>query len=210
MQHVGDQLLHFAMNDPDQRFPAVSTDPRTGFSGYYVLQLVDSGYDISQQHLQCSSLLGVKQPGTTAQLRDLPSLGQFVNMPLTEIDLLKRHIGGDFAATLGVLERNQIMAPHFDGRATFALLADAPIYVGGDEQFVAHQGRGINIFYEDGRVQFVRLGPADNLNQIGDHPFQNDIGAHAAGMSPDDSSLAPSDIPPYTGEIEGFPLLFQE
>lgn len=61
-------------------------------------------------------------------------------------------------------------------------------------QVISHDGRGINVLYEDGRVYFL---PTESLHRIPDHPLLNHEGRVEAGVHLDDAALGPSWQPPF-------------
>jgi hypothetical protein len=130
-------------------------------------------------------------------------------MAVDELLQWQRSLGGDYAYNLGVSEMGNARAPKCEGRSHFAILADAPVMdaVAGSpvidgEQYIAHEGKGINVFYEDGRVVFVTTAnlfetfPGGTSTALVDHPFRNQHGQHELGLHPQDASLAPSHFPP--------------
>ena len=62
---------------------------------------------------------------------------------------------GDYAYKLEEIENAWLVTPRNSGRSTFGIMADAPSFDGDRENFQAHDGLGINIMFEDGRVQFL-------------------------------------------------------
>ncbi|MCR9295545.1 MAG: hypothetical protein NXI32_22745 [bacterium] len=209
LQQVGGQMLDFTMHHPEHRFPQVGVDERTGFAGIYPVLLKSAGYSPEYARLQCPSLIGLRDVDSAWEIRTIPSIQQLQTLAYPEIVALKYRLGGDYAYGLGVLEDGTIVAPRCEGRSSFAVLADAPIFDDTGERFLAHQGQGINIFYEDGRVEFLRMKDAQTVFQGRDNPFRNDRGAHAVGLGPGDSSLAPSPISPFGPTNEDYRLLLQ-
>ena len=63
-----------------------------------------------------------------------------------------------------------------------------------DANRIGHSGFGINVLYEDGRVQFISLS---SLETMRDHPLMNHRAQPEAGVNVDDASLAPSWYPPF-------------
>jgi len=63
----------------------------------------------------------------------------------------------------------------------------------------SHGGNGINVLFEDGRVQFVTLSAIDELP---DHPLLNHRGLREAGVNIDDASLAPSWSAPFIDAVQ--------
>jgi hypothetical protein len=105
--------------------------------------------------------------------------------------------GGHYAYTLGVIDHDRHTSPKFEGRSSFAVMSDAPLAGTGRSetfQIVGHDGDGINVLYEDGRVQFISVS---SLGSMPDHIWRNHHGSVEAGVNVDDASLAPSWRPPF-------------
>jgi hypothetical protein len=211
LQSTGADLMQFALNHPEGRFPHVSLEGPEAFAGVYAVRLREAGVAISPEQLSCASLSGYKELSPALLLESIPSLPQLHQLALDELHLWQRAIGGDFAYSLGVEEQGTVRAPRYEGRSHFVILADAPIIIGSQEQFVAHEGRGINLLYEDGRVQFVTTHSLPGMTSpttvsavtagsqrahLPDNPFCNQRGVHEVGLHPHDASLAPSQFPP--------------
>ncbi|MCA9133097.1 MAG: hypothetical protein KDA45_08075 [Planctomycetales bacterium] len=216
LRTTGGQLFDYALNSPEQRFPLVAIAGPESFAGVYAVHLQDAGATISPGQLNCASLRGAERPSSALDLQAIPTISQLHRLALEELELWQRVIGGDFAYNLGVEERGLVRAPKCDGRSHFAILADAPIVAGNEEQLLAHDGRGLNIYYGDGRVVFVAAqfflqAPAAKTTEsslaaspvLRDNPFQNQLGAHEVGLHPQDASLAPSHFPPLGAPHNG-------
>lgn len=208
---TGTELINFALSDPAGRFPRVAVEGPEAFAGVYAVHLRESGSDISPEQLQCASLLGTPfgDPADTldpAFARVIPSFAQLRHIDLEDLRQWQQVAGGDYAYNLGVAEQGSVRPPKCDGRSQFAILSDAPLLdstVGLEpDALVAHEGKGINVFYEDGRVVFVTtaslIGPTVTESTWSDHPLANQQGVHEVGLHPHDASLAPSHFPPVS------------
>jgi hypothetical protein len=111
---------------------------------------------------------------------------------------IQRFVGGDYAYNLGVVDENGFRPARYESRSSFAVMSDAPMtgMPGGKIQAdrIGHSGLGINVLYEDGRVQFL---PLHSLQSMPDHPLLNHRGRVEAGVNIDDATLAPSSRPPF-------------
>jgi len=113
---------------------------------------------------------------------------------------IQRHAGGHFAYSLGVVDDSTYKPPRYEGRASFAVLGDAPIagHQGTEAINVAKlrysHGEGANLLFEDGSVRHVL--PAE-MAELSDHPYINHHGAMEAGTNIDDAVLAPSWVGPF-------------
>lgn len=196
MQGLGYGLLNQAIGSDDGRFFRVPTSGREAFAGVYAIRLASSGEVTSYSNLLCPSLVGCDQAVRPVGLKQIPSIETLNALPAADVLAWQQSIGGHYAYSLGVLENGQLVAPKCEGRTHFAILADAPIFTERGEEFIAHGGRGINILYEDGRVEFVRLRSDRSMVTLLDYPFRNMSGDHAVGLAVDDMSLAPSHYSP--------------
>ncbi|MEM9364406.1 MAG: hypothetical protein AAGD07_00315 [Planctomycetota bacterium] len=125
---------------------------------------------------------------------------------INQLQLYQRVAGGHFTYSLGVSDGGSHASPRYQARSHFAVMSDiAPVQLrAADEPTripstpsrrpLAHDGRGINVLYEDGRVQFL---PVSDLPWLPDHPLWNHLGRPEAGVNVDDASLAPSWQPPF-------------
>lgn len=196
LRGTGFGLIEFALNDPGQRFPFVSLSGRNGFAGVYAVHLKSAGIPITPAQLQCASLTGCEPSGPSMILESIPTFSTLGQIAMTELALWQQAIGGDYAYNLGVLEDQKIVAPRHEGRTHFAILSDSPVFLDQQEEFIAHEGRGLNILYENGRVVFVSAPSFIPSNQGNDYPFRNLQGVHAVGLTRNDASLAPSHFSP--------------
>lgn len=158
---TGFDLFNFALNDPQGRFPYVSTEGPDSFAGVYAVRLQTAGFPVAPSQLRCASLSGCTQTQPTLVLNSIPNLTELQAIAWYELSAFQQAIGGDYAYNLGVIEDPTLestalaVAPRYVGRAHFAILSDSPIFSDDGEQFSAHGGEGINIFYEDGHIAFI-------------------------------------------------------
>lgn len=235
LELTGSELISYALNHPQGRFPYVALDGPQAFAGVYAIYLREAGGQVPSSQLHCPSLIGCDTstsltPATTQStaknapiapaVANIASFSELHSLAVDELQLAQQAVGGDYAYNLGVSERGKPRAPKYEGRSQFAILADAPAWLTtilqsanlqpGPSQpnterldhFVAHEGKGINIFYEDGHVQFVSVASLRSMIQSDadtpDNPFQNQLGAHELGLHPYDASLAPSNFSPLS------------
>jgi hypothetical protein len=209
---IGRGLTELAMMDSERRFPSIPISGPAAFAGNAVLRLHEAKLLDSTASLHCPSLRGSAADANCVMA--IPTYAEFCRAPAHVQDYWRMHIGGDYAYNLGVLEDGRITAPRFDGRSHFAILGDAIQYLNDQEKFVAHEGRGFNIYYEDGHVSFIalksvpldrpprssveRAAQNDQLLSIraslesADNPFRNTDGDCARGSHPGDSVVGPS------------------
>jgi hypothetical protein len=118
----------------------------------------------------------------------------------TELDLraMQRMMGGDFGYNMGYEVGGQLLRACNTRRSTYALAGDAPSNSQPKRVSANHGGRGQNILYEDGRVQFLRSLPTE----LSDDPYHNREGWVAPGVDRDDAVLgASADRPLPMGRV---------
>lgn len=196
LNHLGRGLISLALADPQERFPAVAEEGPEAFAGVFACRLGEIGFVNSPSDLWCSSLEGCQPNRGT--LEYIPTVAQLRTFDAPMLELCRNEVGGNYAYSLGLVDDKLIVPPRCEGRTHFAVLADAPLIRNGQEVVVAHDGLGMNIFFEDGHVAFVV--PQSLQNEIGDNPFCNIRHAHAAGLNVRDASLGPSHFHPRGNE----------
>lgn len=191
LREAGVAVVHFATREPDRRMPQLSVDGPQAFSGMYAVQLREAGLMPKLLPFWCPSL---DVPSQWVG-RPVPTQSEVMSAGPQRLALLQKVAGGHYAYSLGIREQGRYTAPRFEGRADFAILADAPVET-LDGWATAHEGRGFNLLFEDGRVRFFTTG---TTAAFADHPFLNHRGAIEAGVDANDATLAPSWRPPFLG-----------
>lgn len=189
LRNAGTALVQYLTRSIDGRFPGLEEEGPLSFSGMYAVELSDAGLIARDRPLWCSSL---DQPQEWLG-QPIPSRQKILQASPVELIRYQRGAGGHYAYSLGIFERGRYTAPRFQGRSGFAILADAPQQT-LNGWTTAHEGKGFNILFEDGHVQFV---VESEMWLQGDHPFLNRSGEMEAGLDPDDAALAPSQTPPF-------------
>jgi hypothetical protein len=105
---------------------------------------------------------------------------------------LQDRAGGSYAYGVGYMDDDQFRASRNQGRAHFAILADAPSFYLPRRLSANHGGRGQNICYEDGHITFL----TDLRAVRGDDPLRNHLGFAEAGTDPNDAVVLPSKLQP--------------
>lgn len=214
MRITGRGLLDFALNDPRQRLPGIAMSGPLAFVGAYAMHLNNAGLLQSAGQLSCPSLsrqldlakleaLGLDQQFVKQGSLRIPTEAELLALPEQQLPVIQSLVGGSYAYTLGVVENNRPVPPRHQGSTHFAILADAPLFMDGRELFIAHDGFGVNILFDDGRVHFfstARLNAARSapmeIEFLWDDPFCNERREHRAGLHEHDASLAPSHYSP--------------
>jgi hypothetical protein len=199
LRGLGIAITSYVNRNEQQRLPAVSQSGPEAFAGVYAVRLSDAGLLEDDNARWCPSL---DAPGDDqlrfAELNKLPTTKQLHHSSADRLRQFQKFAGGHYAYTLGVVDKNHFESPRFESRASFAVMSDAPMAgIPSQANFresIGHDGRGINVLYEDGRVRFVSV---KSLGVMPDHPLFNHRGQVEAGVNVDDASLAPSWRPPF-------------
>ena len=209
LRQFGTALTRFVMRNRQQRLPEVSEQGPEAFAGVYAVRLNDAGLLEDASMRWCPSLdlpefsndasVAGSIPATRLVGADsMVTVDQLHQATVNQLKEMQRLLGGHYAYTLGVIEQDRYSSPRFESRASFAVMSDAPMatildgIIPSDQ--VGHGGIGINVLFEDGRVQFISLSSLDSMP---DHPLLNHRGEAEAGVNVDDASLAPSWRAPF-------------
>ncbi len=209
LRRLGTALTRFVTQNQRERLPEVSEQGPEAFAGVYAVRLRDADLLDDPAIRWCPSLdlpeLTEVDPANESRtetfligLNNVVTSDELHRANVNQLKQLQRWLGGHYAYTLGVIEQDHYSSPRFEGRSSFAIMSDAPMatildgVIRSDQ--VGHGGIGINVLFEDGRVQFIML-PA--LDSMPDHPLLNHEGKAEAGVNVDDASLAPSWRAPF-------------
>lgn len=192
LRQLGTAITQFVNLDRHNRLPAVAESGPEAFAGIYAIRLSEAGLLPDASVRWCPSLATPKKSAITLtpmdRVESLEDLHQGTSDMLRQI---QQFAGGHYAYTLGVVDQHRLRPPRFESRASFAIMSDAPPAGFADRddlnRLTGHSGRGINVLFEDGRVQFM-VRPM--LNALPDHPLLNHRGKAEAGVNIDDASLA--------------------
>lgn len=187
LQELGTSLTQFAISDPQQRLPKIDLRGPLAFAGFFSVELKEHDLLDRENAIWCPS----QTPPTT--LVSVPAKLQLQEASDLQLVRLQEIAGGQLAYTLGVMEDQTYRAPKYESRSTFAILGDAPIR-SEDGLQLAHDGRGFNLLYEDGRVRFVSSTAA---LQTQDQPYVNLENRVEAGLNINDAALGESGRAPF-------------
>ena len=179
-------------------FPAVPASGNRAFAGVYGPILRDSGHLINEQLLFCPSTSLI----STGDQFAIPSLADIDGADPQQLVSLRRFAGGSYGYNIGVFERGVYRPARNVGRSHFAMMADAPAISLAGYLSLNHGGKGLNLLYEDGRVQYVVQPDADEYL---DHPFRNHLGVVEPGVTKDDAVIAPGYAPPFSHLVHRLP-----
>ncbi len=207
-------LMQYVYRSEHGQLPEVAESGPEAFAGMFAIRLADAGLldDVDQRWCPSADLpvlndaggSGSLEPSPRVSLSTLPSVESLHKLSPDDLKRVQQFAGGHYAYTLGVIGDQGFSSPRFEARASFAVMADAPLEhaMTADQPAkmrFSHSGQGINVLYEDGSIRFIR---ADALDSMPDHPFFNHLGASEAGVNIDDASLSPSWRAPFSISLQ--------
>jgi hypothetical protein len=187
LRKVGLALQNYSQRH-DGFFPLVPPQGRLAGAGIYAPTLFRGGFITESQTVVCPG--SALNDGARFQV---PSLDELEKAAQNELPRLRCAMGGSYGYCLGHLRNGAYEGTRNRQRPYFALVSDAPSPDQPDHQSRNHGGRGQNVLFEDGRVNFLTSSkPCNSLDDI----FVNDNGLVAAGLHEDDAVIGPSDASP--------------
>jgi hypothetical protein len=184
LRQIGLGMHGFSDAQPDGSFPGPEAEGNRAAAGVVASLLVANQYVDSPVFL-C--------PGAQARERAVdfrvplpPELDAAVGQ---ELAAMQQRMGGNYGFNLGYLVNDALMRPRNSGRGQYVLVADAPSNMQLNRVSNNHRGRGQNVLYEDGHVQFVPQIPSPQLT---DDPYHNREGWVSAGLDREDAVIGAS------------------
>ncbi|MCL4204057.1 MAG: hypothetical protein KJ000_16260 [Pirellulaceae bacterium] len=187
------QRLGVAMYDFSDRnhglFPSIPLSGNRAAAGVYGPILFYGGYFEDKRILVC--------PSSTLADRilewSIPTLPNLDRAEGVHLGKLQRDMGGSYGYAMGYQNQWRYFPPRNEGRAFYALMSDAPSLHLPGRRSSNHFGRGQNVLYEDGHIEFV----VDQFRSLLRDPlFTNRLGYAEAGADKNDSVIGGSDMPP--------------
>ncbi len=185
LQRLGVALYEFS--DFNERlFPKVPVSGNRAAAGIYGPVLYHAGYFDDPSVIVCpsSNLVGDQKEWRIPTFREIDGATGL------ELERLRRRMGGSYGYVLGYVLNGRHFAPRNKGRSYYALMSDAPSMHLPGRHSTNHLGRGHNVLYEDGRVEFISRRA--NYEEL----FVNRIGVAEAGADEDDYVIGGSWMPP--------------
>ena len=191
LQQLG-VALHGFSDINERLFPKIPVSGNRSAAGIYGPILYHAGYFDNERLLVCpGSSLAQNISGWR-----IPTLQELDEAEGVELETLRRSMGGSYGYPLGYVVLRRHYPPRNEGRAFYALMSDAPSLHLPGRRSINHLGRGQNVLYEDGRVEFIS---ARVRSRVIDALFVNSLGVAEAGTDEDDSVIGGSDMPPVRG-----------
>ncbi|HMC11085.1 MAG TPA: hypothetical protein VKH44_07335 [Pirellulaceae bacterium] len=185
---IGFGLHEYSDRQPDHSFPGPEVEGNRAAAGIVAPLLVSRKLADSRMFLcPASSVLH-----DIADFR-VPLPEELDRAVGQELKAMKRSMGGDYGFNMGYVEDGKLLRACNARRGGYVLAGDAPSNSQPRRVSGNHRGRGQNVLYEDGRVQFLPHLPSP---QILDDPYHNRDGWVSAGLDRDDAVLGASNDPP--------------
>jgi hypothetical protein len=179
------QALQMYGTDHNGQLPKVEDKGPGSVAGVFVPVLHDAGLLPVDARVICSGHGGTSgPPPTMAGLQDL------WNRPnRSEYFRVTREMAGDYAYSLGHYKDGVLCGPRLDDDGYVSLLADSRPPGSASENSPNHGGSGQNVLSVGGHVRWCTHPWIRN-----DNIYVNDLHEIAAGVSPRDVVLAPSNV----------------
>lgn len=177
------QALHHYSQLHQELFPPIPPEGPLAVAGVYGPILLSGGFIEDQRVFWCP---GALRQGAVAF--PMPTMAQLQQIDSSQQESLTAGLGGSYGYCLGYMDQGQYRPIRNRHRSYFVLLADAPQLGTTEVQSLHHGGKGQNVCFEDGHVEFIsgcRVPPAQ------DHIYLNHQGVLAPGIGPEDAVVAP-------------------
>jgi hypothetical protein len=181
---IGFGLHGYSDLQPDHSFPGPEAEGNRAVAGIVAPLLVSHQLADSRMFLCPAS--SVVRDGLEFRVPLPDELDQATEQ---ELKTLRRTMAGDYGFHMGYVEGGKLLRTCNSRRRDFALAGDAPSDSQPRRVSGNHRGRGQNVLYEDGRVQFVPRLPGPGFL---DDPYHNRDGWVAAGVDKNDAVLGAS------------------
>jgi hypothetical protein len=196
LQRLGVALYEFS--DLNQgRFPSIPIHGNRAAAGIYSPILFHDGYIEDRRVFVCPS------SSLADQIFDwcVPAPQDLDQARGVDLVRLRRTMGGSYGYALGYFVQQRYHPPRNEGRPFYALLADAPSLHLPGRRSNNHCGRGQNVLYEDGHIEFI---VDQSRTRLRDALFVNRLGYAEAGADENDSVIGGSDMPPIRTAFFGY------
>ena len=178
LRTVGMGLLNYADNSGG-KYISMPLDGNLSFAGIYAPELLDRGFVDEANTFLCA--------GVGKDQHFVPTIKQLLEADQKLLREYQKRAGGDFAYTMGQWKDGHYDVGENHQRTDYILLADNPSASLPGRASNNHGGWGQNVFFEDGRIEFIKLPEYQ-----GDAIYENDWGGIAPGAHPGDIVLVPS------------------
>jgi hypothetical protein len=171
------------------RFPFVPAEGNRAVAGIYAPILIESGCLDEPRILLCPSSRLAEQPDEY----QIPTLKQIDQARGDQLRRLRQIVGGSYGYCLGYQDGGILRPVRDRGREHFVLASDMPELLPCGTNSPNHGGRGQNVLFESGRVDYLRTCLEETSR---DNFFLSDRGQVEAGLHPGDSVVGNSAASP--------------
>ena len=191
LQQIGAAMMKYSnMNDGD--FVPIPTSGNLSAAGVYAVELKEN------QLVEDDSVFACAGIDVEADPVRIPPAIEITNADGQRLDQLRRQMGGHYGYSIGFGSADGYVPPRNQGLTYVALVSDRPSSDLPGRRSASHRGRGQNVLFGDGRVEFVT-----GQSFAGDALFENDYGVVAPGTSDRDNVIAPSHLSPTSPFVPG-------
>jgi hypothetical protein len=187
LRELGTMLAAYSQSNQGY-FPRVPTQGNLAAAGVYAPTLAQRGFLTEMRRVVCPD-----SPLADQGNFRLPTLAELQAADAQQAAALRQQMGGSYGYCIGYMDDGVFCPTKNLGRANFAIMADAPREELPDRQSADHGGRGQNVLFEDGHVQFLTSSQPSGWS---DDIFANDRNQVAAGVHRDDSVIVSSGVAP--------------
>jgi hypothetical protein len=181
---IGFGLHGYSDLQADHSFPGPEADGNRAAAGIVAPLLVS--YQLAQpRNFRCPASSVRRE----ADDIPMPSLDELDRATGSRLVAFQRSMGGDYGFNLGYEVDGELKRACDARRWDFGLAGDAPCNSQPRRASGNHRGRGQNVLYEDGRIQFLPHLPNPTIL---DDPYHNRAGWVSAGLDRDDAVLGAS------------------
>ena len=185
LRQLGIAYGSYSEYQPDRSFPAVQLAENRNTAGVIAPILTDAKFVTDPRLFLCpSSQLAADTNGWK-----VPTLSELDRATGETLARYQENMGGDFGYNMGYLDGGELRPARNEYRTHYAIVADAPSDTEPDRRTTNHDGRGQNVLFEDGHIEFLKTLPGP---KVSDDPFHNRNGIVAAGTDPNDAVLGNS------------------
>ena len=185
LKQIGEALVSYSYKHGGQ-FPLVPTSGNLGVAGVYAPILKESG------QIQDDSVFVCPSSPLAEEVNDfvVPSTEDLRQQSGKTLTASQRKMGGSFGYAFGYEDEGEPYQANINrSRPRFAIVADSPSLHLKDRQSANHGGRGQNVFFEDGHVQYLNRSVTE---EAADNVFLSDRGYVEAGRHWNDAVIGNS------------------
>jgi hypothetical protein len=188
LKELGGALNHYSQIHGGY-YPAVPSKGKLAAAGIYAPVLAENGLLTQVNRVVCPA------SNLASQMNDfrVPKYRELESAPIAQVVDLRPKMGGSYGYNLGYVRNGEYCPTKNLYRDNFAIMSDSPSQNLSHLQTLNHDGRGQNVLFESGAVQFLTTTQSPGTN---DDFFVNDNGQVAAGLNPNDSVLGASGATP--------------